>query len=31
MSKTTEKLAGEFLAEIEAAIDKHAKPTCFYV
>jgi hypothetical protein len=25
MSKTTEQLAGEFLAEIEAAIDKHAK------
>jgi hypothetical protein len=24
MSKTTEQLAGEFLAEIEGAIDKHA-------
>ena len=25
MPKTTEQLAGEFLAEVEAAIDKHAK------
>ncbi|WP_163156417.1 hypothetical protein [Bradyrhizobium uaiense] len=25
MSKTSEQLAGEFLAEIQAAIDKHAK------